>query len=144
MSERHPPRLDVPIVLGISTALYAASLAVVTGLQAGADADQRAETAPLELTLENLRSDRAVLEVDAELARRSLDRGIDGYDALATRVTLLNEELAELSAAVQSVSGSAAALSVPSLAQSAPTRIVRIVPAAAPPAAHATTGASGG
>lgn len=137
-------RADVPIILGLSTALYAVSLAGVTGLQASQDAAARARTATLATAVSAAQRDREALEMAVRAAGSAYNQDAAAYADARDRIDRLASEVAALAATVQAVSGSAAQL--PAAApMRAPVQVVTISgPALAPmPAVQATTGASG-
>lgn len=137
-------RFDVQIILGVSTALYAASLATVTGLQSGQDQAAREATAGLADSVAEARGAREAIELDLSLAGAAYNRHLDGYADVRARADLLAAEVAELAALVESVSGSAARLPAGgAIASSITPRVVRVAAPAPAPAVHATTGASG-
>jgi hypothetical protein len=137
-------RFDVQIILGVSTALYAASLATVTGLQSVQDQAAREGNAGLAASLSEARGAREAVELDLRLAGAAYNRHIDGYEDVRARADLLAAEVAELAALVESVNGAAARLPAGgAIATSIAPRVVRIAAPAPAPATHATTGASG-
>jgi hypothetical protein len=126
-------------LVGISSALFAVTLAAIAALQQDAEDATAAARAPV-LAASVDRSG----QIDALLG--SLDRGaslerraIDGYAGLVDRLSLLESSLEALDAEVMDLAGAAAAL---------PDRL-RLPAIGAPPAVrrapstHATTGASG-
>jgi hypothetical protein len=133
--DRKPVQLAV--VFGATTGLYAASLALVTGLQADHERAVAAIRAPVAADVGALgdANDRLAAELDRAVAM--YDTAADAYRAAAA--TLIGHEgrLAELGAAVTEVTGSAAALprSVPM------PRVSRAVTRPAPKT-QSTTGAS--
>lgn len=137
-------RVDVPVLVGLSTALYAVSLAGVTGLQASQDAAARARTAPLASAVSAAQRDREALELAVRAAGSAYNQDAAAYADARQRIDQLASEIAALAATVQAVRGSAAQL--PAAApRRAPVQVVTIsAPPAAPmPAVQATTGASG-
>jgi hypothetical protein len=128
--------IQLAFVFGATTGLYAASLAVVTGLQADHDRAVAALRAPVAADVGALGDANDRLAAD-------LDRAVATYAAAATRTpgrpkpTAHEARLAELGALVPKVPGSASALPrgvpMPHAARAA-TRSA--------PKAHATTGAS--
>jgi hypothetical protein len=137
-------RADIPILIGLSTALYAASLAGVTGLQASQDAAARARTSTMASAVSDAQRDREALDLAVRAAGSAYNQEATAYADARDRIDRLAREVAALAATVQAVSGSAAQL--PATApMRAPAQVVTIsAPAAAPmPAVQATTGASG-
>jgi len=144
MPPRATGRLDVPVILGLSTVLYAGSLAGVTALQSSQDEAARASTADLRAVLERARDERAWLERAVSESGSAFNRHLEAYGDLEARASAISDELASLASLVDEVSGSAASL--PTRLPQAPsvTRLVRVSVSAAAPPTHATTGASGG
>lgn len=137
-------RADVPILLGVSTALYAISLAGVTGLQAAQDSAARARSASLANAVSAAQRDREALELAVRAAGSAYNQDAAAYGDARDRLDRLASEISALAASVQAVSGSAAQL--PAAApMRAPAQVVTIAPppAAPVPAVQATTGASG-
>jgi hypothetical protein len=144
MAPRTTGRLDVPVLLALSTTLYAASLAGVTALQSSQDEAVRASTADLRAMLDRAREERAWLERAVGANESAFNTHVEAYADLETRASAISEELAELASLVDEVTGSAASL--PTQLPHAPTvtRVVQVTIPAAAPQTHATTGASGG
>ncbi len=134
--------LHVAVALGVTAGLYAASLAGVTALQAGADARLAAERAPAAAAADALRSSHD--RVEAELARIAAGfTSVAGtYRQIADEIAGHEAELALLGAQVAAVEGSAASLSVPTYSR-LPTVSPRTVYVSARPATNACTTASG-
>lgn len=134
--------VHVAVALGVTAGIYAASLAGVTTLQAGADARLAAERAPAAAAADALTSshDRA----EAELAR--IAAGFSGeagtYQQIADDIAGHEAELAFLGAQVAAIEGSAASLRVPTITR-LPTVSSRTVSVSARPATNACTAASG-
>ena len=135
MIDRKPVQLA--FVFGATTGLYAASLALVAGLQADHDRAVAAIRAPVAADVGALgdANDRLAAELDRAVAM--YNDAADAY-TLATEAIVAHEAgLAELGTVVTKVTGSASALprgvAMPRASRAA-TR--------AAPKAHATTGAS--
>ena len=135
-------RLDVPVILGVSAAVYAASLAAVTGLQAGQDQAVRDANVELAGSIADARLTREDAEVQLLLARHAYGRLAGGYEDVRAEADRLSREVAELASAVEAVTGSAAQLPA-SVPLRPAQRIVTVTVPVAAPAVHATTGASG-
>ncbi len=152
MTEPRRP-LHIPIVVGISAGLYAASLAAVTGLQSAHDVATAAAAAPGADTAALLRSSHDQLDAELARARAAYTAAADHYDALTKQLAGLETRLAGLAAQADSLRS--APLAVPGAAAIAvgqggivvhrgTAAAVGAAPAAAAaPAVHATTGASG-
>jgi hypothetical protein len=133
--DRKPVQLAV--VFGATTGLYAASLALVTGLQADHDRAVAALRAPVAADVGALgdANDRLAAELDRAVA--TYNDAADAY-TLATEVMVAHEaRLAELGTMVTKVTGSASALPRGVAMPRASRAVARTAPKA-----HATTGAS--
>lgn len=137
-------RLDVPVILGLSAALYAGSLAGVTALQSSQDEAARASTAELRAVLARARDERAWLERAVSESGSAFNRHLEAYGDLEERASAISDELASLASLVDEVTGSAAGLPAQLPQAQSVTRLVRVTVSAPPPPTHATTGASGG
>ena len=136
MIDRKPVQLAV--VFGATTGLYAASLALVTGLQADHDRALAARRAPVSADVGALGDANDRLAVELHRAVSTYGGAVSDYTTTAGALMAHEARLANLSGLVSRVTGSAAALPrrVPMpRAASAPT-------ARAAPRSHATTGAS--
>lgn len=135
MIDRKPVQLAV--VFGATTGLYAASLALVTGLQADHDRTVAALRAPVAADVGALgdANDRLSAELDRTVVAYAA--AADAYAGATGALVAHEARLAELGALVTKVTGSASALprgvAMPRAARAA-TRSA--------PRAHATTGAS--
>jgi hypothetical protein len=133
--DRKPVQLA--FVFGATTGLYAASLAVVTGLQADHDRAVAALRAPVAADVGALgdANDRLAAELDRAVATYAT--AADAYTEATEALVAHEARLAELGALVTKVTGSASALprGVPM------PRAARAATRSAPKA-HATTGAS--
>lgn len=135
MSERLPVQLAV--AFGATTGLYAASLAVVTGLQADHDRTIAASRS-------TVASDVGLLGDANDLLAAELDRAVAAYDAAASAYASSSEalvgheeRLSTLGSEVSKVTGAAAALP-----KGVPLARVSRAAGRSAPTAHATTGAS--
>ena len=135
MIDRKPVQLAV--VFGATTGLYAASLALVTGLQADHDRAVAAMRAPVSADVGALGDANDRLAAALDLAVTDYEAAARAYGVTTDALAEHEANLAQLGTVVTKVTGSAAALpqrvSMPRAA-SAPSR--------AAPASHATTGAS--
>lgn len=133
--DRKPVQLAV--VFGATTGLYAASLALVTGLQADHDRAVAALRAPVAADVGAFgdANDRLAAELDRAIA--TYNDAADAYTVATEAMVAHEARLAELGTIVTKVTGSASALprGVPM------PRVARAATRAAPKA-HATTGAS--
>jgi hypothetical protein len=134
--DRRP--IQLAVVFGATTGLYAVSLGTVTMLQADHDLAVAALRAPVSAGVGALgdANDRLAAELDQAVAM--YDTAADAYSAAAASIVGHEERLAQYGAVVTEVTGSAAALprGVPMpKATRAVGRTTTIV--------HATTGSSG-
>ena len=135
MIDRRPVQLAV--VFGATTGLYAVSLAAVTGLQADHDRAVAAIRGPVAADLSVLGDANDRLTAELDLAVAAYGQAAEAYDQAGEGLATHEARLAALRATVAKVSGSASALprGVPlPRASRAATRSA--------PASHATTGAS--
>ena len=134
--DRKPVQLAV--VFGATTGLYAVALACVTGLQADRDRDLAVHRSSIAAGIDAFGDANDRLAVDVDRAVAAYGAAADAYARAADSLAAHDASLAALSAVVSEVTGSAAALphTVPL------PRIARAASRAAP-ASHATTGASG-
>jgi hypothetical protein len=139
MIDRRPVHLAV--LVGISTAAYAVSLAAVTTMQSDTDARIAADRAPIGLAADSIASEHRDLEAAIDEASRR-------YTVLTSRYGALEQGVGDMESGLDALAATAAGIT--DVAGSLPTRIsvpaVRLAPAprqAAPPATQATTGASG-
>ncbi len=135
---RIPPHIGV--MLGVSTAAYAVTLAGVTGLQAASETSQIADRAPVVAGLQDLHARNGQLARDLAASANEYQMEATAYQGVGPRLADLETALAGLATSVKSIDG--VSRSLPSHV-SLPT-ISRVSgPAAAAPATSATTGASG-
>lgn len=148
MTERRAPGIPripripahLAVLVGVSTGIYAITLAGVTSVQSDRDTRLAIERAPFGIAADAAASDHDRLEAELEAAIRR-------YDAMADRYRAATTTMADTEAGLDALAERAGAL-VESAAD-LPTRFslptVRSVPrvVAAPPATDATTRASG-
>lgn len=139
MTDRRPVHLAV--LVGVSTAAYAGTLAGVAALQSTTDRAVIADRAPLVRAVEGAASDHLGLEAAADAAARR-------YDVLAAEYQGVGLDVGALEAAIDSLADRVQVMA--DTASSLPTRIdlptVQALPAARPvarPTTHGTSGASG-
>lgn len=129
----------VGVCLGLSAAVYAVSLAGVTALQSSSERGIAAAQAPSVAALQAVAAGHDVLERRLAGSGAAYDAAAGGYQRAADSLGSLERELEGLSASVAKVTGVTSALpnhvALPSLP--------RVPVAAAAPAVHATTTASG-
>jgi len=132
----------IGVLVGLSTGMYALSLAAVTTLQVASDQALIEEREPVRDAIGLLADhhDRMAARLDA--ANRRYEEASGGYDDLADRLATVHEEIEGLGRTVTTIEGSAFALpgslDLPEIPRS-----VRPRAAPPPPATDATTGASG-
>lgn len=135
------PLLHLPALAAAGTALYAASLAFVTGQQAAADARTVASREPMRQAAADAALRRERVTDSAQHAAAALEQAADGYAGVLAQSASLDEALRLLADRVGTATGAAAAL--PDRVQlAAPQTTVVTVVTQAPPV-QATTGASG-
>lgn len=129
------------ILGGLSTGMYALSLAAITGAQSASDAGLQAERAPIRTAADRLTS--AHDDLDAALLGASGD-----YEAAAGRYLDVSARLVELESAIDRLASRVTA--VTGAADALPTRVrmpavsvVASAPKPSKPVVHAKTGASG-
>ena len=131
--------LHVGVLVGVSTAAYAATLAGITTLQSASDATLIAAREPIARTVDSVASDHGALERQRHGATDRYSTIAGEYAALGPAIDDLELSLDRLAAMTRRVGASAAQLparvALPSV-RSAPGR-------AAPPTTHAVTRASG-
>ena len=132
-------QLHLGALLGISTAAYAASRAVVAGLQSVADRARFGERQPTVDAVEAMRRQTDALGSLLAGAARTYDAVAAGYDPLVADLTGLEAEIDELVTTVAGIARTSASL--PTRVAMAPS--VRAAPTVSRPTTHATTGASG-
>ena len=129
----------IGVMLGLSTAAYAVTLAGVAADQSQADAATAAARAPAVAAVDSL--SRANDAMDAALGRADGELAAVGrvYDQAGGRLTALEAALAGFAGSVSEINGVSQALPatvpLPRISTSSRTSV---------PATHATTGASGG
>lgn len=128
----------VGVMLGVSTAAYAVTLAGVTALQAGSEAELAAERAPAIARIDGLAARNQQLTDALQAAGASYDAVAAAYGAAGARLVDLEAALASLATSVQLIDG--ASRSLPS--SIALPRVGRPSSGGAP-ATSSTTGASG-
>jgi hypothetical protein len=143
MTDR-PAALRIPahvgVMLGVSTAAYAVSLAGVAALQAGSEAELAAERAPALTRIE------AIAARNQQLAD-ALDAAGGTYNSIAATYAAAGGRLADLEAALGGLAGSVQRIdgvsrSLPSTV--ALPKVSRVSSGGSAPATSSTTGASGG
>jgi hypothetical protein len=133
--DRKPVQLAV--VLGATTSLYAASLAAVTAFQAEHDRAVAAMRAPVAADVGTIGDANDRLSAALDRAVFAYGTAADAYTTAAGALVAHEARLADLSVVVAKVTGSASALP---RAVHLP-RVARAATRSAP-ASHATTGAS--
>jgi hypothetical protein len=137
------PRPSVPhhvgVMFGLTAAGYAATLGVVTALQASSEADLIAHRQPVAAAIEQVAADNDRLAGAIDGAARDITDAVAAYDAVAARLPGLEAGLTDLSALVQAVDGATRALP----ARAPVPTVVRTTTTAPRPVAHATSGGSG-
>jgi hypothetical protein len=132
--------LHLGVLVGVSTAAYAATLAGVTTLQSATDGALIAARDPSARAVDAAASGHAVLEYQLRGATDRYTRIASEYADLAPAIADLEVTLDELAAVTRRVGDSAARLparvALPAV-RTAPGRV-------APPTTHAVTRASGG
>ena len=133
--------LHLAVMIGASTALYAASMAGVTAIQSSEDRTLMLRQSPAEAAVARLRAGHDQLEAAIDRATDDYGRAAGGYDALAPQLTDMETSLEQLSGRVTTVSGAARALpgrvSMPAVSRTVPTTT------SSKPKTRATTAASG-
>lgn len=136
--------LDTPsragLLIGLSAAVYAVSLAAVSGLQVQTDAANAAAVAPMVSALDRTRAVNNALSAMVQSADARARAVAAAYDAFGGDATAYQQQLAGLAALVADVQGSAAALPT---TISLPTVVTHGAIAGAAPATSAVTSASG-
>jgi hypothetical protein len=132
--------IHIGVLVGMSTAAYAAALAGVATLQSAADRAAIAASGPVGRAASDVSAGHDVLESTLVDAADRYTEIADRYARLEPAIGDLEGTLDDLAIVTQRITDSAAQL---------PTRVplpgVRVAPAAAPvPRTHAVTGASGG
>lgn len=139
MTDRRP--LHLAVMIGASTAVYAASLAAVTAFQSSDDRALMQRQAPAEDAVTRLSTGHDRLEASIGQAADAYDRAGRGYDALTPQLLGTEDSLTQLAARVQTISGAAralpAAISLPPISRT----VIRTTTSR--PRTSASTGASG-
>ena len=129
----------VGVLLGISTAAYAVTLAGVTGLQASSDAELVRERAPAQAGISDLGARNDQLSGELGLASQRYNTLADAYAAAGGRISDLEAALGDLATTVQAIDG--VSRSLPSRISLPPVR--HVTSGGSAPATSSTTGASG-
>ncbi len=138
MTDKRRP-VHVPVLVGASAALYAASLAGVTALQSAADRATIEARAPAAAAVDRLaaRNDAVAKALDG--LRGRMDATGTDYGAAADALGSVEVRLGDLATTVADVAGQVAALPDRIALPSVP----RAPAGRAAPSVHAVTGASG-
>jgi hypothetical protein len=134
------PVLHLPGLTAAATALYAASLAFVTGQQAATDAQRVAAGEPMRQAAAQAARQREVATGTLQRAADALHAAADGYARAAAESAALDDGLAQLAELVGKASGAAASLPDRVVLAAPRTSVVTVV---TQPPVQATTGASG-
>ncbi|HXI46483.1 MAG TPA: hypothetical protein VNH13_09295 [Candidatus Acidoferrales bacterium] len=129
----------VAVLVGVSTAAYAVTLAGVTVNQASGEAALAAERAPAIAGIQDIAERNARLTADLEAAGTNYDRVSQAYLAAGGRLSDLEAALAALATSVGTIDGVSKAMPA---TVSLP-RVSRPRTSGGAPATSATTGASG-
>jgi len=140
MTDRRPYHLGV--LLGLSAAAYAGTLAVVTAEQAAADSRVAAARDPILQVVDALRVGNERLERGLAVISHRSNTGLEAYDRLSIAIGRLDRDLDALATVVANIQGASRDLPT-KVALPQVTRTVRTVVKAAP-TTHGTTRASGG
>lgn len=132
-STRRP--VHVVVAVGMTAGLYAISLAGVALLQSASDLQLAADRAPAADAVAGLKNAHDAMEASLGTLSGAYAHAADGYKGIAKGIVGHEQTLAALGKQVQAATGSAAALSVPSISL-APARPSGPAPAYAPPAAR--------
>jgi hypothetical protein len=131
--------LHLAVLAGCSTGAYALTLATVTTFQSGADGSLAREREPVASAIDSIASQHDDLERAISTAIQTYDEAAATYARLGASIADVEHGLDRLAGLTRKVSTSASTLpsrvTLPTV-RSGPRR-------AAPPATHATTGASG-
>jgi len=134
--------LHLAVMIGASTALYAASMAGVTAIQSNTDRTLILRQTPAEEAVARLREGHDRLEAQISQAADAYSQAAGGYDALTPQLGGMEDSLQRLAGRVQTVSGAARALpgriSLPPVSRTVVRTVTRYKPTTT-----ATTGASG-
>jgi hypothetical protein len=129
----------VAVMLGVSTAAYAVSLAAVTVSQASSEAALAAERAPAIAAIDDISARNSRLASDLEAAGTHYNAVAQGYLAAGGNLADLEAALADLATSVSQIDG--VSRSMPSTVTLP--KVARQVSAKSAPATSSTTGASG-
>ena len=137
-TERRVP-LHLAVLVGASTAVYAASLAGVTALQSASNGSVVEAQAPARDAVERLSEGHDRLEAELDAAARVYAASADRYEQVTLGVSSLDRSLETFAAEAARVSGAARAL---------PGRVTmptvsRTTTSTSKPRVSGTTGASG-
>ena len=138
---RHRPLLHLPVLATAGTAIYAASLAFVTGQQAATDGVLAAAREPMRQATVEAGRRTEQLTADAQRAADALQQAADGYAAALAQSASLDAALRQLAEKVETATGAAARLPDRVQLPAPQTSVVTVAPQAPP--VQATTGASG-
>jgi hypothetical protein len=134
--------LHLAVMVGASTAVYAASLAAVTAFQSNDDRALTQRQAPAENAVSRLRAGQDRLETSIGQAADAYDQAAGSYDALGPRLLDTESSLTDLAGRVQAITGAAQALpgkiSLPAISRT----VIRTT--TSKPKTSGSTGASGG
>lgn len=128
--------------VGMTAGLYAVSLAGVTVLQSATDTQLAADRAPAAGAVAQLKSTHDAMEGSLDRLAGAYTKAADGYQAITDGIAWYEQALAALEQQVKAAAGSAAALSVPSLAR-LPAVSSSAAVVSSRPAVNACTTASG-
>ncbi|HEY4945024.1 MAG TPA: hypothetical protein VIH94_02640 [Candidatus Limnocylindrales bacterium] len=109
--------IHVVVAVGMTAGLYAVSLAGVTALQSAADTQLAADHAPAAGAVAQLKTTHDAMESSLSALAGIYSKAANGYEAISSGIAQHEQALAALRAQVSAATGSAAALSVSSLAR---------------------------
>lgn len=139
MGQPRKAPLHLPIAVGLTTGLYAVSLAGVTALQAQADGAAVAAQQPSADAIRGLTAQRAALERDLAQTVAALNNAATLYNGSLGKAAGLRSAVTALAGEVQAATGASVyVLNGGGL----PGAVRPVTAAAAAPAVHATTGGS--
>jgi hypothetical protein len=134
--------LHLAVLVGVSTAIYAASLAAVAAFQSSDDRALAERQAPAVDAVTRLREGHDRLAASIGRAADAYDQAAGRYDALAPRLEESETALAQLADQVSAIGG--AALALPRQVSLPPLSRTVIRATSAKPKTSGSTGASGG
>ena len=137
MADQRRP-IHIGVVVGVSASLYAASLAAVTGLQAGRSASADEAAAPALGAVDELSTVHADLERRVAALRDAYNASAGTYEDSATRIAAYETAIRQLAGTVDAIAGS-----VQSMPSSVRLPSVPRAAAGRAPTVHACTTASG-